>query len=76
MQIEMVAAHNKRILQGTVQGRRRKGRQKKRWTDNMSEWTGLKLEEAFPKAENREERRKLVARSSLMLQRSFRLGDE
>ena len=28
---------------GTAQGGRRKGRQKKRWEDNIPEWTGLGL---------------------------------
>ena len=31
----------KTILQGTVKGGRRQGRQKKRWEDNIWEWTGL-----------------------------------
>ena len=31
----------KTILQGTVQGGRRRGRQRKRWEDNIKEWTGL-----------------------------------
>ena len=48
----------KMILQGTVQGGRRKGRQKKKLEDNVTEWTGLKLGEALRKAENREEWRK------------------
>ena len=64
------------ILQGTVQGGRRKGRQKKRWEDNITEWTGLKLGEALRKAENREEWRKVVAQSSLVPQRSTRLRDK
>ena len=59
-------------LQGTVQGGRRKGRQKKRWEDNMPEWTGLGLGEVFRKAEDREEWRKVVNRSSLMPQLLFR----
>ena len=33
----------KTILQGTVQGTRRKGRQKKRWEDNIKEWTEMKF---------------------------------
>ena len=37
----------KMVLQDTVQGGRRKGRQKKRWKDNITEWTGLKLGEAL-----------------------------
>ena len=31
----------KTILQGTVKGGRRQGRQGKRWEDNIREWTGL-----------------------------------
>ena len=35
----------KSILQGTVKGEggRRQGRQRKRWEDNIREWTGLKF---------------------------------
>ena len=29
------------ILQGTVNGGRRQSRQRKRWEDNIREWTGL-----------------------------------
>ena len=32
----------------------RKGRQKKRWEDNISEWTRLGLGEALRKAEDRD----------------------
>ena len=53
--------------------RKAKERQKKRW---IPEWTGLGLCEALRKAEDREEWRKVIARSSLMPQRSFRLQDE
>ena len=31
----------KTILQGTVQGGRRRGRQRNRWENNIKEWTGL-----------------------------------
>ena len=33
----------KTVLQGTVQGGRRQGRQRKRWDDNVREWTGLEF---------------------------------
>ena len=33
----------KTILQGTVKGGRRQGRQRKRWEDNSGEWTGLEF---------------------------------
>ena len=65
----------KSILEGTVQGGRRRGRQKKRWEDNIPEWTGMTLGAAMRKAKRREEWRELVARSSLASQRSTRLRD-
>ena len=34
----------KTILQGTVKGAKRRGRQKKRWEDNIKEWTGMGLD--------------------------------
>ena len=52
----------KTILQGTVRGRRRLGRQRKRWGDNIREWTGLELGMSQRAVENREEWRKLVAK--------------
>lgn len=59
----------KTILQGTVPGGRRRGRQKKRWEDNIREWTGLTLIEAMRAAEDRERWRTLVKRSSVVPQR-------
>ena len=49
----------KTVLKGTVQGGRRRGRQRKRWEDNIKEWTGLEWNIKLLKAENREEWRKL-----------------
>ena len=53
----------KTFLQGTVQGGRRRGRQRKRWEDNICEWTGLGLSDTVRKAEEREEWRRLVVTS-------------
>ena len=33
----------KTILQGTVKGATRRGRQKKRWKDNIKEWIGVEF---------------------------------
>ena len=33
----------KTVFQGTMKGGRRKGRQRKRWEDNIMEWTGLEF---------------------------------
>ena len=42
----------KTILQGTVTGRRRQGRQRKRWEDNIREWTGLESAKSQRAMEN------------------------
>ena len=52
----------KTVLQGTVRGGRRRGRQRKRWEDNIRDWTGLELSDAMRRAEERKEWRMLVAR--------------
>ena len=43
----------KTILQGTVKGGRRQGRQRKRWEDNIREWTGLEFAKSLRAVENR-----------------------
>ena len=65
----------KTIFQGTVKGGRRQGRQRKRWEDNIKEWTGLEFGKSQRAAENREEWRKLVAKSFVVPQRPWRLRD-
>ena len=62
----------KTILQGTVKGGRRHGRQRKRWEDNIREWTGLEFAKSQRAVETREKRRKLVAKSSVVPQRPSR----
>ena len=56
----------KTILQGTVKGGRRQGRQRKRWEDNMREWTGLEFGKSQRAVENREKWRKVVAKLSVL----------
>ena len=57
----------KTILQGTatVKGGRRKGGQRKRWEDNIREWTSLEFGKSQRAVENREKWRKLVAPTTL-----------
>ena len=42
-QVSHLSGLPKTILQGTVKGGRRRGRQRKRWEDNIREWTGLEF---------------------------------
>ena len=44
---------SKTIMQGTVQGKRKRGRQKKRWEDNIKEWTGLSFINSQKAAQDR-----------------------
>ena len=62
----------KTILQATVEGGRRQGRQRKRWEDNIREWTGLEFAKSQRAVENRDKWRKLVAKSSVVPQRPSR----
>ena len=65
----------KTILQGTVKGGRRQGGQRKRWEDNVREWTGLEFGKSQRAVGNREKWRKLVAKSSVVPQRPSRVRD-
>ena len=65
----------KTILQGTVKGGRRQGRQRKRWKDNIREWTGLELAKSQRAVEKRGKWRKLVVKLSVVPQRPPLLRD-
>ena len=65
----------KTILQGTVRGARRRGRQKKRWEDNIKEWAGMEFGDSLRAAEDREWWKGIVATSSVGPRRPPRLRD-
>ena len=65
----------KTILQGTVKGARRRGRQKKRWEDIIKEWTGIGFGDSLKAAEDREEWKGIVATSCVVPRRPPRLWD-
>ena len=44
----------KTVLQRTVKGARRRGRQQKRWEDNIKKWTGMGFGDSLRAAEDRE----------------------
>ena len=56
----------KTILQGTLEGGRRRGRQKKCWIDNIKEWTSLPMPELPTRASCRKDWKRISAESSLM----------
>ena len=59
----------KTILQGTVKEKRKRGRQKKRWEDNIKEWTGMDFASSTKTAENRTRWKEIVANSPVVLGR-------
>ena len=65
----------KTILQSTLKGGRRQGRQRKRWEDNIRKWTGLEFAKSQRAVENRKKWRKLVAKSSVVPRRLSWLRD-
>lgn len=44
----------KEIVQGCVPGYRNRGRERQRWTDDIAEWTGMKINEMATAAEARD----------------------
>ncbi|GFR93106.1 UDP-glucuronosyltransferase 2A1-like [Elysia marginata] len=56
---------SKTILQGTVEGKRKGGRQKKAWCDNIKEWTGMAIYELVRSASDRDARRQKTDSSAL-----------
>ena len=63
----------KTILQGTVKGGRRQGGQRKKWEDNIREWTGLQFAKSQRAVENRGKCKKLVAKSSVVPKQTLSL---
>ena len=59
----------KTILQGTVKGKRKRGRQKKSREDNIKEWTGMDFASPTRAAENRSRWKGIVANSSVVPRR-------
>ena len=59
----------KTILQGTVKGNRNRSRQKKRWEDNIKEWTGMDFASSTRAAENRKRWKRIVANLSVVPRR-------
>ena len=65
----------KTILQGTVKGARRRGRQNKRWEGNIKEWMGMVFGDSLRAAEDSEGWKGIVATSSVVPQQPPRLRD-
>lgn len=63
---------SKTILQGSVQGKRKRGRQHKRWMDNIAEWTGYNFATTQSMAHDRQSWKQLVWKS--LVQRPYDPG--
>ena len=66
---------SKVCLQGTVEGQRKRGRQKTRWEDNIKEWTGMSWNVIIKSGADRERCRRTVRSSPVAPQRSPGLWD-
>ena len=72
--LTQVECKAKAISRGTVKEGRRQGRQKKRWEDNSRKWTDLEFAKSERAVENKDKRRKLVVKSSVVSHQPSRLG--
>ena len=61
------------ILQGTVKEQRKRDRQKKRWEDNIEEWTGMDFASSTRAAENRTRCEGIVANLSVVSRRPLKV---
>ena len=50
----------KELIQGCAPGNRSRGRQRRRWTDDIIEWTGLTITEAARSTEDRDRWREIL----------------
>ena len=66
--LPFIRSGHKTILQGTVKGGRRQGRQRKRWENKIRLWTGLEFRKSQRAVESKKKWRKLVAKSSVVPQ--------
>ena len=58
---------------GTVKGKRKRGRQKKRWEDNIKEWTGMDFASSIRAAENRTGWKGIVGNSPVVPRRPYKV---
>ena len=65
----------KTVLQGTVKGANMRGRQKKKWEDNIKKWTRMGFGDSLRAAEDRKGWKGIVAMSSVVPRRPPRLRD-
>ena len=63
------------LARHSERGKKTRRKQRKRWEDNIREWTGLEFGKSQRAVENRKKWRKLVAKSSVVPQRPSRLRD-
>ena len=71
--VSMSSGLAKTILQGAVKGQRQRGRRKKRWEDNIKEWTGIDFASSTRAADNRTRSKGIVANSSVVPRRPSKL---
>ena len=63
------------LARHSERGKKTRRTKRKRWEDNIREWTGLEFGKSERAVENKEKWRKLVAISSVVPQRPSRLRD-
>ena len=55
------------ILQGSIEGKRRRGRLRTQWQDNTVEWTSLGIEETMLATRDRDRWKRIILKSTAPL---------
>ena len=62
------------ILQGSIEGTRRRGRPRTQWQDNIVEWTSLGIEEAMRATRDRDRWKRIILKSTAPLRHPNAMG--
>ena len=65
---------SKTILLGSIEGKRRRGRPKMQWQDNIVKWTGLDINKGMRAAGNREGWKQIVTKSTAPIRHPNAIG--
>ena len=72
--LKTIIEHTKIILQGSIEGKRRRSRPKMQWQDNIVKWNGLDINKAMRAAENREGWNFFLIKSTAPLRHPHSMG--
>ena len=62
------------FLQGSIEGKRRRGRPRTQWQDNIVEWTSIGIEEAMRATRDRDRWKRIIVKLTAPLRHPNAMG--